>query len=47
MSELGIFLVSLSEFLLFFVVAAALTILYVVIYTRVTRNDELALIKKK
>ena len=46
MSELGIFLVSLSEFLLFFVVAAALTILFVVIYTRVTRHDELALIKK-
>ena len=40
------FFVSLSEFLIFFVVAAVLTILFVVIYTRVTRHDELALIKK-
>jgi len=44
--QIGIFLVSLSEFLIFFVVAAVLTILFVVIYTRVTRHDELALIKK-
>ena len=44
--QFGSFLASLSEFLLFFVVAAALTILFAVIYTRVTRHDELALIKK-
>jgi len=47
MSELfGDFLANLSEFLIFFVAAAVLTILFVVIYTRVTRHDELALIKK-
>ena len=40
------FFVSLSEFLIFFVVAAVLTILFVAIYTRVTRHNELALIKK-
>ncbi len=40
------FLENLSEFLLFFVVAAALTIVFVVIYTRVTRHNEIALIKK-
>ncbi|TDJ62460.1 MAG: DUF350 domain-containing protein [Proteobacteria bacterium] len=39
------FLASLSEFLLFFVVAAVLTILFVGIYTRVTRHNEIALIK--
>ncbi len=44
--QFGDFLASLSEFLIFFVVAAVLTILFVVIYTRVTRHDELALIKK-
>ena len=44
--QIGSFLVSLSEFLIFFVVAAVLTILFVVIYTRVTKHDELALIKK-
>ena len=44
--QFGIFLTSLSEFLLFFVVAAALTILFIVIYTRVTRHDELKLIKQ-
>ncbi len=44
--QFGSFLASLSEFLLFFVVAAALTILFAVIYTRVTRHDEFALIKK-
>ncbi len=47
MSELfGGFLASLSEFLIFFVAASVLTIVFVVIYTRVTRHDELALIKK-
>ncbi len=40
------FLISLSEFLIFFVAAAVLTIGFVLIYTRVTRHDELALIKK-
>jgi putative membrane protein len=44
--QFGDFLASLSEFLIFFVVAAMLTILFVVIYTRVTRHNELALIKK-
>ena len=44
--QFGNFFVSLSEFLIFFVVAALLTILFVIIYTRVTRHDELALIKK-
>ena len=42
--QFGDFLGSLSEFLIFFVAAAVLTILFVVIYTRVTRHDELALI---
>ena len=47
MSELfGNFWVNFSEFLIFFVVAAALTILFVVIYTRVTKHNELALIKQ-
>lgn len=47
MSELfANFWPSLSEFLIFFVAAAALTILFVVIYTRVTRHNELALIKQ-
>ncbi len=40
------FFENLSEFLLFFVVAAVLTIIFVVIYTRVTRHNEIALIKK-
>ena len=44
--QFGNFLASLSEFLIFFVVAAALILLFVVIYTRVTRHNELALIKK-
>jgi putative membrane protein len=47
MSELfGGFLASLSEFLIFFVAAALLTVVFIVIYTRVTKHDELALIKK-
>ncbi len=47
MSELfGNFWVNLSEFLIFFIVAVALTILFVVIYTRVTKHNELALIKE-
>ena len=44
--QFGDFLASLSEFLIFFVAAAVLTILFVVIYTRVTRHNELALIKQ-
>ncbi len=44
--QFGDFLASLSEFLIFFVVAAVLILLFVVIYTRVTRHNELALIKK-
>ncbi len=44
--QFGGFLASLSEFLIFFVVAAVLILLFVVIYTRVTRHNELALIKK-
>lgn len=44
--QLVTFLANLSEFLLFFVVASALVLFYVFVYTRVTRHDELALIKK-
>jgi putative membrane protein len=44
--QLAEFLASLSEFLIFFGVAVALTLLFVVIYSRVTKHDELALIKK-
>jgi putative membrane protein len=44
--QLGSFLGSLSEFLIFFVAGAALTIIFVLVYTRVTKHDELALIKK-
>ncbi|TDJ67552.1 MAG: DUF350 domain-containing protein [Proteobacteria bacterium] len=44
-AQVSQFLASLSEFLLFFVVAAVLTILFVGIYTRVTRHNEIALIK--
>ena len=40
------FLASLSEFLLFFFVAAVLTIVFVGVYTRVTKHNEIALIKK-
>jgi putative membrane protein len=45
--QLGSFLLSLSEFLLFFVVAAGLTVVFVLAYTRVTRHNEFALIKEK
>ena len=44
--QLVTFLANLSEFLLFFVVASALALFFVFVYTRVTRHDELALIKK-
>ena len=36
---------SLFEFLIFFVVAVVLTILFVLIYTRITRHNEIDLIK--
>ena len=40
------FLTNLSEFLLFFVVAAVLTVVFVLVYTRITRHNEIALIKE-
>lgn len=40
------FWASLSEFLIFFVVSAVLVILFVLIYTRITRHNEIALIKQ-
>ncbi len=40
------FLANLSEFFLFFVVASMLALFFVFVYTRVTRHNELALIKK-
>lgn len=44
--QLVTFLANLSEFLLFFVVASVLALFFVFVYTRVTRHNELALIKK-
>ena len=44
--QLVAFLANLSEFFLFFVVAAVLALFFVFVYTRVTRHNELALIKK-
>ena len=44
--QFALFLTTLADFLLFFVTAAVLTLIFVVVYTRVTRHDELALIKK-
>ncbi len=41
------FLANLSDFLVFFVVAVVLTILFLLIYTRVTRHNEFALIKQQ
>ncbi len=40
------FLADLSEFLLWFVVASVLALSFVFVYTRATKHDELALIKK-
>ena len=40
------FLTNLSEFLIFFVVASGLALFFVFVYTRVTRHNELALIKE-
>ncbi|HIF09750.1 MAG TPA: DUF350 domain-containing protein [Sneathiellales bacterium] len=44
--QFSTFFASLSDFLVFFVTAAVLTILFVVIYSRVTKHNEFALIKK-
>ena len=44
--QLVTFLSNLSEFLLFFVVASVLVLVFVFVYTRVTKHNELALIKK-
>jgi len=44
--QFGDFLANLSEFLLFFVVAAALTVIFVLVYSRVTKHNEIALIKE-
>ena len=43
--QFGIFAANLTEFLLFFVVAAILTIIFVVVYTRITKHNEISLIK--
>jgi len=43
--QFDVFLANLTEFLAFFVAAALLVLIFVVVYTRVTRHDELALIK--
>ena len=37
---------NLSEFLIFFVAAAVLTLIFVIVYTRITRHSEMALIKQ-
>jgi putative membrane protein len=44
--QLVAFLANLSEFCLFFVVASVLALFFVFVYTRVTKHNELALIKK-
>lgn len=44
--QFGDFLTNLSEFLLFFVVAAVLVVVFVLVYTRITRHNEIALIKE-
>lgn len=44
--QLVIFLKNLTEFFLFFVVASVLALFFVFVYTRVTRHNELALIKE-
>ena len=44
--QLGTFFTNLSFFLLFIVVAAVLVLFFVFVYTRVTRHNEIALIKK-
>ena len=44
--QLVIFFTNLSFFILFIVVAAVLLLFFVFVYTRVTRHNEIALIKK-
>ena len=44
--QLVTFLTNLSEFFLFIVVAAVLVLFFVFVYTRITRHNEIALIKK-
>ena len=44
--QLATFLENLSEFLIFLSVASVLVLLFVFVYTRITRHNELDLIKK-
>ncbi len=44
--QFDLFLANLAEFLFFFVAAAVLALIFVFVYTRVTRHNELALIKE-
>ena len=44
--QLVTFLTNLSEFFLYILVAAVLVLVFVFVYTRVTKHNELALIKK-
>jgi putative membrane protein len=44
--QFGVFVASLSEFLIFFAVAAVLTMVFVVVYTTVTKHNEIELIKR-
>lgn len=44
--QLATFPENLSEFLIFFSVASVLVLLFVFVYTRITRHNELDLIKK-
>ncbi len=44
--QLVTFFTNLSEFFLFIVVAAVLVLFFIFVYRRVTRHDEIALIKK-
>jgi len=44
--QVGQFLENLSEFFLYFVAAAVLTVIFVAIYTRITKHNEIALIKE-
>lgn len=45
-AQIADYLAGLPAFLAFFATAAVLTVLFVLIYTRITRHDELALIKQ-
>jgi putative membrane protein len=44
--QVGQFLANLSEFFLYFVAAAVLTVIFIAIYTRITKHNEIALIKE-